>query len=82
MISTLPSPKALLRSFLTSFVSKKFKVLVIKPTTDVIKILVDLVSHSKLKVIIDKEFNMSDLPQAHLYSETGRAKGKILIKVS
>lgn len=82
MISTLPSPKALLKSFLSSFASKKFKVLMIKPTIDVIKILADLVSHSKLKVIIDKEFNLSELPQAHLYSETGRAKGKILIKVS
>lgn len=81
MISTLPTPKAMLKKLLTSFSSKKFKIIMNTPTADVIKILADLVAEVKLKVVFDKEFALNDLPNAHRYSETGKAKGKILVKI-
>jgi NADPH:quinone reductase-like Zn-dependent oxidoreductase len=81
MINTLPTPKAMLKKVLTSFSSKKFNIIMNKPTADVIKTLLDLVAQSKLKVIFDKEFALEEMQKAHLYSETGKAKGKILIKI-
>lgn len=81
MISTLPTPKALFKKLMTSFSSKKLKIIMNKPTANIIKTLANLVANGKIKVIIDREFALSELPKAHQYSETGRAKGKILIKI-
>lgn len=80
MISTLPTPKAILKKLATSFSAKKFNIIMNTSTTDVIAILADLVAQSTLKVVFDKEFALNDLPNAHRYSETGKAKGKILVK--
>lgn len=80
MISTLPTPKAILKKLATSFSAKKFNIIMNTSTTDVITILADLVAQSTLKVVFDKEFALNDLPNAHRYSETGKAKGKILVK--
>jgi len=41
-----------------------------------------LVDEGKLKVVIDREFPLTDVKSAHELSETGRTKGKIVIKVS
>lgn len=82
MINTLPSPKGMLTQFFTSFGSKKFKSIMNKPTAENISILANLVANKKLKVIIDREYTLDELPKAHEYSETGKAKGKILIKIA
>lgn len=81
MITTLPTPKAMLKKLLTFFSSKKLKIIINKPTTGVIRTLADLVSDGKLNIIFDREYSLSELPKAHQYSETGKAKGKILIKI-
>lgn len=52
-----------------------------KPTPENISILANLVASKKLKVVIDREYKLEELPKAHEYSETGKAKGKILIKI-
>ena len=41
-----------------------------------------LVDEGRLRVIIDREFSLSDLRLAHELSESGTAKGKIIIKVA
>jgi NADPH:quinone reductase-like Zn-dependent oxidoreductase len=40
-----------------------------------------LIDAGKLKVIIDKEFPLAQAEAAHEYSETGRARGKIILRV-
>jgi NADPH:quinone reductase-like Zn-dependent oxidoreductase len=40
-----------------------------------------LIDAGKLKVIIDKEFPLAQAKAAHEYSETGRARGKIILRV-
>jgi NADPH:quinone reductase-like Zn-dependent oxidoreductase len=40
-----------------------------------------LIDAGKLKVIIDKEFPLAQAKAAHDYSETGRARGKIILRV-
>ncbi|OAQ38957.1 hypothetical protein A5893_13040 [Pedobacter psychrophilus] len=81
MINTLPTPKAMIAQLLSYFGSKKFKSFMNKPSPENIELLAKLVAENKLKVIFDKEYNLDELPEAHRYSETGKAKGKIIIKV-
>jgi NADPH:quinone reductase-like Zn-dependent oxidoreductase len=40
-----------------------------------------LIDAGKLNVIIDKEFPLAQAKAAHEYSETGRARGKIILRV-
>jgi NADPH:quinone reductase-like Zn-dependent oxidoreductase len=40
-----------------------------------------LVKEKKLVPLIDRTFDLEDIAAAHAYSETGRAKGKILIRI-
>lgn len=36
----------------------------------------------KLRVVIDRVYHLEEIREAFAYSETGRAKGKIVLKVS
>lgn len=40
-----------------------------------------LIDKKMVKVIIDKEFALEDVKKAHEYSQTGKAKGKIILRV-
>ncbi len=80
MINTLPTPKAMLIQLFTSFSAKKFKSINNNPTAENISLLAKLVADKKLRVIVDREYTLDQLPEAHQYSETGKAKGKILVK--
>lgn len=40
-----------------------------------------LIEEGKVRPIVDKTFPLEDVPKAHEYSETGRARGKIVIQV-
>ena len=51
------------------------------PTAADLQILADWAAEGKLRVVIDSEFSLDDIKQAHLRSETEHAVGKIVIKV-
>jgi len=82
MINTLPTPKAMLTQLFSSGRSKKFKVINNKVQSDTVAKLARLVTQKELKIIIDKEYGLHELQAAHTYSESGRVKGKIVIKVN
>lgn len=82
MINTLPTPRSMVTQLFNAFRSQKFKSIMNKPTAENITLLAQLVANKQLKVIIDRQYKLSELPQAHAYSETGKAKGKIIIKVN
>jgi NADPH:quinone reductase-like Zn-dependent oxidoreductase len=41
-----------------------------------------LIDGGKLKVIIEKEFRLSEAKAAHDFSQTGRTRGKIIVRVA
>lgn len=82
LIGTMPSPMSMLTQMSTLFSKQKYKVIFADPTPEKIALLAGLVKEGKLKVIIDREYGFDELPQAHRYSETKRAKGKIIIRVA
>ncbi|MCK5343446.1 MAG: zinc-binding dehydrogenase, partial [Candidatus Heimdallarchaeota archaeon] len=44
--------------------------------------LANMMTEGKLIPLIDRTYNLEEIRDAHVYSESGRARGKIVIKVS
>jgi NADPH:quinone reductase-like Zn-dependent oxidoreductase len=63
------------------FVSQEAGFMVAEVTKNDLSYLADLVQSGKLKVVIDKTYPLSQLPEAMRYLETGRARGKVIITV-
>ncbi|MBL7862713.1 MAG: NAD(P)-dependent alcohol dehydrogenase [Cyclobacteriaceae bacterium] len=79
-IATLPSPLTMFYQLISTKGGKKVKTVFAKPTIQKIDYLSTLVYEKKLKVILDKEYPIEQIAAAHQYSETKRAKGKIIVK--
>jgi hypothetical protein len=63
------------------FVTQEVGFMVAEVTKNDLSYLADLVQTGKLKVVIDKTYPLSQLPEAMRYLETGRARGKVVITV-
>jgi NADPH:quinone reductase-like Zn-dependent oxidoreductase len=48
---------------------------------DILQSLVPLIEAGRLKPVIDRVFPLEQTADAHRYLETGRARGKVVIKV-
>ncbi len=73
----LPIKAALMRRFVTQEVG----FMVADVTKTDLTFLADLVQTGKMKVVIDKTYPLSQLPEAMRYLETGRARGKVIITI-
>jgi NADPH:quinone reductase-like Zn-dependent oxidoreductase len=80
LIATLPTPDNMFNQLFSTKNGKKVKTVFAKPTVQKINLLSNMVSEKKLKVVIDREYPIEQIAAAHRYSETKRAKGKIIIK--
>lgn len=81
-ITTLPSLREVIMSVLTSLSrGKKLKTIFVKPDAGDLSYLKNLIENNKLHPAIDKSFALKDIQQAHSYSETGRVRGKITLKI-
>ena len=67
------------QTFLNPFTSKKAFVIILKHTSESMRYLAELAEQGKLKAVVDRVFPLSEVAAAHKYSETGRAKGKIVL---
>ncbi|MEY2578526.1 MAG: hypothetical protein QOI49_1350 [Verrucomicrobiota bacterium] len=73
----LPIKAALLKRFVTQEVG----FMLADVTKNDLTYLADLVQTGKMKVVIDKTYPLSQLPDAMRYLETGRARGKVVVTV-
>lgn len=79
-VTTLPSFQNIVSIGLTSlFGGQKAKFILAQPNTSDLLYLNDLIDTGKLRVVIDRNYSLEKLPAAHKYSESERAKGKIII---
>ena len=87
-ITTLPNKPADIACFLLlpvlSFFGyrKSSAFITVRPGGEDLSRLALLVKEKKLVPLIDRTFDLEDIAAAHAYSETGRAAGKILIKIA
>ena len=61
---------------------KKATLINVRPSGSDLNSLSLLVKEKKLTPLIDRVFTLEEIREAHAYSETGRARGKIVIKIS
>ncbi len=75
------SLKTYFDQYITSlFSTKKVKMVLLKNVPDDVKWVRDQIALGNIRVIIDKKFKLEDARKAHIYSETERARGKIILK--
>ena len=61
---------------------KKSTLINVRPSGSDLSSLSLLAKEKKLTPLIDRVFTLEEIREAHVYSETGRARGKIVIKIS
>ncbi len=61
------------------FSGKKVKLVLLKNNTGDVKWIRDQVAMGRLRVIIDRTFPLREARKAHEYSQSGRARGKIVL---
>lgn len=77
------SMKTILLGFWTKlFSSRKVKLIMLKNDLNDFERLIDHITAGDIRVVIDKTFPLEKAREAQEYSQTGRAKGKIVISVS
>ncbi|HDR7338947.1 TPA: NADP-dependent oxidoreductase [Bacillus cereus] len=80
------------KTFLFSLASRKltalekkhnaqYSFLFMKPSGDQLRIIANYIEAGKIKPVIDRVFSFEDAQKAMEYSEAGRAKGKIIVKI-
>jgi len=87
-VSTIPTPENLKSMMITKIKSlfskpcKKTSVVMVKSSGDDLEKIADLIVSGRLRPIIDRVFPMQEASQAHDYSRSLRARGKIVLKIS
>lgn len=59
----------------------QYTFLFMKPSGEQLRIIADFIETGKIKPIIDRVFPFEDAQKAMEYAESGRAKGKIILKI-
>jgi NADPH:quinone reductase-like Zn-dependent oxidoreductase len=87
-VTTLPNKPADILSFFLTFplssfgFSKRSTFISVRPSGADLHSLSLLVQKGKIRPLIDREYTLEEINEAHAYSETGHARGKIVIKIS
>lgn len=53
-----------------------------KPNVDALNVMSQLVEMKRLIPLVDREFDLKDMAQAHEYCEQGKSNGKVIIRIS
>jgi len=80
-LNTLPTPGRFMRRMLTSLSGKKLQTIICDINRVELEILAKMVEDEILKVYVDKVFPLTEIKKAHEYSETGRVRGKLVVKI-
>jgi NADPH:quinone reductase-like Zn-dependent oxidoreductase len=64
---------------ISKLTDRQLGVLVAKPSSDDLAYLAGLVNSGQLTPMIDREYELSDLPEALRYLGSGQARGKLVV---
>lgn len=77
------SVKSMLLGFWSSlFSSKKLKMILLKNRPDDVQWLISKIVEGRVKVLIEKTYPLEKARKAHEYSESGRVRGKLVLRTS
>jgi NADPH:quinone reductase-like Zn-dependent oxidoreductase len=81
-ISTLPSVSVVLHRYLVGLLSRKMAITIwVKPNAADMEWMQDQIGSGRINIAIDKIYPLDRAKEALAYSEAGRAKGKIVLKI-
>jgi len=81
-VNTLPVLSVLLNQYLTGFLmGKKAKSVMVRPNAADMEWMRNNIESGKMRIIIDRVYFLDQIVEALAYSETGKARGKIVLKV-
>lgn len=81
-ITTIPNPIALLQAKILPYLSnRKVVPIMTKNSGEDLKILAKMIDNHQFQIPIDAAFPLKNAAAAHDYSETGRVKGKLVLRV-
>lgn len=82
-VTTQPYPSNYFQSFLTSLLpGQRYKVILLKTNGVDLADLTKQIEAGKIQSVIDRTYSLSQIAEAHAYSETERAVGKIVITIA
>jgi NADPH:quinone reductase-like Zn-dependent oxidoreductase len=73
---------ALLFGPLLSMGGQKFRNLLVKPNPDDLQVLKELCEAGKVRPVMDRRFELSEVPDAIRHIEEGHSRGKVVIRIS
>lgn len=81
-VSTLPSFSALLNRYVTGyFTRRKAQVIMVHVNAGDMAWMQDQIVSGRIKIVIDKTYSLDRAKEALAYSETGKVRGKIVLKI-
>jgi NADPH:quinone reductase-like Zn-dependent oxidoreductase len=81
-LTTMASPGAFLWVALTALASRKARAIIVKSNGADLDYLRKLIEEGRVKTVVDRTFPMAEVKEAHAFSQTGRAKGKIVLTLA
>jgi NADPH:quinone reductase-like Zn-dependent oxidoreductase len=81
-VSTMPSLAVIVNQYITGFLTaKKAKFINVSPNSADMEWMQTQIEAGRINIVIDKIYSLDQAKEALAYSETGKAKGKIVLKV-
>lgn len=81
-VSTLPSVSVILNQYLTGFLTRrKARMIMVAPKEADMEWMKRQLEAGRIKIIIDKVYPLDKAREALAYSESGKARGKIVLKM-
>jgi NADPH:quinone reductase-like Zn-dependent oxidoreductase len=74
-----PLPRVMNAFVLSRFVSQDMGMFLAELNKEDLTVLRDLMQAGKVKPVIDRQYRLSDVPEAIRYLEAGHARGKVVI---
>lgn len=81
-VSTLPTFSLVLNQYLIGLLmKKKLKTVMVRPNVTDMEWMKTHIEAGKIRIVVDRVFPMEQVQEALAYSETGKAKGKIILEI-
>lgn len=80
-VTTLPSVQAAAFSVATKVTARTCRFVLARPKQRTLRSIAEAISEGRLRPVIDRVLPLSEAAEAHAFSETGRARGKIVLRV-
>lgn len=81
-VTTLPSLAVLLNQYLTGYLTaQKARIVMVRPNAWDMEWMKEQIEAGRIRIVIDREYPLEQIREALAYSEAGKAKGKVVVKM-